>query len=159
MSMSFWMPASFLMALSTIAAVATILREDLPVTMLPSGSCIADTTTFSYLCGFCALLISAYSSAAATAGLSYLEAPTSSISSLHLSRVAASIVPFLYEHSAIRYLRMISCLAASLQTASSVMANPHLFTPMSVGDLYPSSDPVIAWRILLSTGNASTSLL
>ena len=39
-------------AFSTIAAVATMRRDDLPVTMLPSGSCIAETTTFSYLSGF-----------------------------------------------------------------------------------------------------------
>ena len=44
--------------------------------------------------------------------------------------------PFLTFTALSKYLRIISCFAASLQTASSEIANPAMLTPMSVGDLY-----------------------
>ena len=66
--------------------------------------------------------------------------------------------PFLTFTALSKYLRIISCFAASLQTASSEIANPAMLTPMSVGDLYGHS-PIIPSKICCSTGKISTSLL
>ena len=152
------MPLMCLAAFSIAAAAATMRLELRPVMMVPSSSCIATTTTFVYL-GFRSRFISAYSLAGITTGLSSTLSPMSSMSSFCLSSMSELILPFLKSHSAIMYLLIISWQAASLQISSSMMPKPALLTPMSVGDLYSASSPVIFSMILLTTGNTSRSLL
>ena len=147
--MSWWMPPSSFSALSSSAAEAPNSEVVFPVTILPSWSCMATAGP---------PVDSARWFAACTTGRSASEIPSCFMrsSSLYTSDLSAS--PWRFAHLVLKYLRMTSCLEASHTASSSVMHNPAILTPISVGLLY-GEVPSIFSRIALSTGNISISLL